>query len=73
MNEELARLARRDGIVAVEHLIETTYSDDRAPDKVAVTHNIASAESCSYCRDVRRHMEIRAMKLPEGDIDGPHD
>lgn len=60
MNEELKRMAREEGIVAVEHRIDTTYSDDRAADAIAVSHNIAAAGTCSYCREVRRSMELRA-------------
>jgi hypothetical protein len=66
MNEITKRAARDAGVVAVEHRVETTYSDDRAPYTYAVSHNIAGTPTCRHCGEVRQNMEAFAFTPPCG-------
>jgi hypothetical protein len=71
MNDQIMRAAQDAGVIAVEHRIETTYSDDRTPYTFTRSHNVVGAAQCRLCNDVARGMEILAT---EGEFtDGPHD
>ena len=61
MNEQTKRAAITAKIVAVEHLISTSYSDDRAPFTFARTHNVATAGMCGMCRSVESAMTARVV------------
>lgn len=65
MHDEKKRLAREDGIVAVEHAVETSWSDDRAPVRITVSHN--ASWKCALCRDALGAM-TRLAEVSGGEV-----